>query len=173
MVTKSDASRRRSTFAGAVTFALVFLGALGPLTVPSHAQRSGSAISSSAPASAELGAEVFALNCSVCHGATGLGLDEAREAFPEDHRRCERCHRPGNPPTMSLAEIEARQHDLFSIGDPPPLRGAGAIAAVATPEALRAYLQAAMPRYRPGDLSGPEYDALTAFLLEINGRRDR
>jgi mono/diheme cytochrome c family protein len=117
------------------------------------------------------GATVYAESCSVCHGPTGLGLEEAREAFPKDHRRCERCHRPGNRPVMSLAEIEARQHDLFDIGQPPPLVGRDVLAATAAPAALRAYLQAAMPRYRPGALSDSEYEALTAFLLHLNGRR--
>jgi mono/diheme cytochrome c family protein len=117
------------------------------------------------------GAAVFSVACSVCHGATGMGLDEARKDFPPDHRRCYRCHRPSNPPTMALAQIEARQHDLFSIGEPPPLRGSGAFAAAASPAALRAYLAAAMPRSRPGSLSPEEYDALTAYLLYLNGRR--
>jgi mono/diheme cytochrome c family protein len=123
------------------------------------------------PAEVALGARVYAESCSVCHGATGMGLEEARQAFPEDHRRCERCHRPGNPPVMSLAEIEARQHDLFAIGEPPRLVGRDALAATVAPAALRAYLRAAMPRYRPGALSDIEYDALAAFLLDINGRR--
>ena len=124
-------------------------------------------------ASAQLpedGSVVFADHCSVCHGATGLGLVEAKEAFPPDHRRCQRCHKPGNPATMSLAQVELRQHDLFDVGTPPPLRGEGALASHAAPEALRAYVQAAMPRYRPGTLSSREYDAVTEFLLELNGR---
>jgi hypothetical protein len=73
---------------------------------------------------------------------------------------------------MSLAEIEARQHDLFDIGEPPRLAGPDALAATVSPAALRAYLQAAMPRHRPGALSDGEYNALTAFLLDLNGRRN-
>jgi mono/diheme cytochrome c family protein len=120
---------------------------------------------------AEQGAKIFAVNCAVCHGATGLGLDEAKAAFPADHRQCHRCHKPGNPPVMSLVQIEARQHDLFPIGEPPALRGEGALAAIIEPSELREYLRAAMPRYRPGSLSDEEYAALTAFLLHLNGRR--
>jgi mono/diheme cytochrome c family protein len=148
------------TFAGIVTLAAQF--ALSQASPPSADARSSDIA---------FGARFYAESCSVCHGATGLGLAEAREAFPEDHRRCERCHRPGNPAVMSLAEIEARQHDLFDIGEPPALVGGDALAATVTPVALRAYLQAAMPRHRPGALSDSEYDALTAFLLDINGRR--
>lgn len=118
----------------------------------------------------EEGAAVFAAHCSVCHGATGLGLVEAKEAFPADHRRCQRCHKPGNPPTMTLAQVELRQHNLFDVGTPPPLRGEGALASHAAPEALRAYVEASMPRYRPGTLSSDEYDAVTDFLLQLNGR---
>lgn len=117
-----------------------------------------------------MGAEVYAANCSVCHGATGRGLVEAKTAFPPDHRDCSRCHKRGNPPTMTLREIETRQHDLFDIGVPPPLKGEGAMAAYAPPEALRAYIAAAMPRYRPGSLTEMEYEAVTEFLLELNGR---
>jgi hypothetical protein len=119
----------------------------------------------------EDGAAVFAANCAVCHGATGLGLAEAKEAFPADHRQCHRCHKPGNPPTMSLIQIEARQHDLFSLGEPPALRGENTLAATVDPAALRDYVQATMPRYRPGTLTDAEYLAVTEFLLQLNGRR--
>ncbi|MEX2541917.1 MAG: hypothetical protein WD314_08910 [Trueperaceae bacterium] len=137
---------------------------------PEREDRGGAQDPSAHDAPAQYGAEVYAQRCAVCHGATGMGLLEARAAFPADHRRCERCHRPGNPPTMSLEQIEARQHDLFALGDPPALVGTEALAASATPAALRAFLQATMPRYRPGWLSGEEYDALTAFLLQLNDR---
>lgn len=116
------------------------------------------------------GERVYARYCSVCHGVTGLGLEEAREAFPEDHRRCSRCHRPGNPPTMSYEEIETRQHNMFDIGVPPPVRGEGSMAALADRDALWQYLAATMPRWNPGSLSDAEYRAVAEFLLELNGR---
>ncbi|MEX2534344.1 MAG: c-type cytochrome [Trueperaceae bacterium] len=118
----------------------------------------------------EAGAKVYANSCSVCHGVTGLGLAEAKEAFPADHRHCQRCHKSGNPPSMTLATIEMRQHDLFDIGEPPAIRGEGTLASHATPEALRAYLEATMPRYRPGSLSDDEYAAVTVYLLHLNDR---
>ena len=71
---------------------------------------------------------------------------------------------------MTLRQVEMRQHDLFDIGVPPPLLGEAAMAANAPPEALLAYVSAAMPRYRPGTLSDAEYAAVTEFLLELNGR---
>ena len=130
----------------------------------------GEPILGQAAAVAPEGAELFAANCSVCHGETGAGFAEAKLAFPPDHRRCTRCHKSGNPPTMTLKQVEARQHDLFDVGDPPALRGEGAMAAHASPEALRAYVAATMPRYRPGTMTEEEYAAVTDFLLALNGR---
>lgn len=107
---------------------------------------------------------LYRLNCAVCHGATGLGYAEAREAFPADHRRCTRCHKPNNPAVMALEDI-TDDHDLFSLGDPPALRGPEAPRAFATTEALKAYLRAAMPRYEPGRLADEEYALLAELLL--------
>lgn len=124
--------------------------------------------------------ELYAWHCAVCHGATGGGLDEAKLAFPRDHRECTRCHRPSNRVVQPLDQPFV-DNDMFSIGDPPALHATGAgsggggaapLASVASPEALQAYLAATMPRYDPGRLSDEEYRALTAFLLEINGRHD-
>lgn len=117
----------------------------------------------------ERGAELYRLNCAVCHGATGLGYAEARAAFPPDHRRCTRCHRPNNRAVMSLEEI-TDDHDLFSLGDPPALRGDGALAAFPNALALNAYNAAAMPRYEPGRLAAQAYLDITAWLLAENGR---
>lgn len=114
------------------------------------------------------GEAVYSRHCSVCHGETGLGLEEARDAFPDDHRRCTRCHRPGNPPTMSYAQVEARQHNLFDIGTPPPVRGDDSMAAHSGRDSLRQYVAATMPRWNPGSLSSAEYAAVTEFLLELN-----
>jgi mono/diheme cytochrome c family protein len=125
-----------------------------------------------APEVVRAGAEAYASNCAVCHGDTGLGYEEAKLSFPADHRSCTRCHRPGNVREMTFAKMMERQHDLFDVGDPPALRGAGTMTAFAGNDAaLFAYLRATMPRYQPGRLSDAEYEALVAFLrwLEAYG----
>lgn len=119
------------------------------------------------------GAELYAWNCAVCHGATGGGLAEAKLAFPEDERRCIRCHRPSNRIVQPLDQPFI-DNDMFSIGEPPPLHGTGEVpvtlASAADPAAIFRYVRATMPRYDPGRLTDAEYRALTAFLLDMNGR---
>jgi hypothetical protein len=117
-----------------------------------------------------VGAELYDRNCAVCHGDTGLGLDEARLSFPADHRRCTRCHRPGNPAQMTFAQMIEREHDLFDIGRPPSLRGPAALAGFADPVSLWAYTGATMPRYQPGRLTATETRAVVTFLWHANGR---
>ena len=120
------------------------------------------------------GADIYDRNCAVCHGDSALGFAEARRAFPQDHRACTRCHKQNNPQVMSLEQVveEGRDHDLFPIGDPPPLRGADALASLPDPVALFHYIRATMPRYRPGTMADQEYLDVTAFLLAVNGRLD-
>ena len=121
-----------------------------------------------APDVVRAGAKAYAANCAVCHGDTGLGYEEAKLSFPEDHRSCTRCHRPGNVREMTFAKMMERQHDLFDVGHPPPLRGEGTMLAFAGNDAaLFGYLRATMPRYQPGRLSDEEYHALVAFLRWI------
>ncbi len=117
-----------------------------------------------------VGAELYDRNCAVCHGDTALGYAEAKLAFPADHRSCTRCHRPGNPTTMSFETMMERQHDLFDVGSPPALRGGGALAAFGDPVALWAYTGATMPRYQPGRLTDVEVRAIVTFLWHANGR---
>lgn len=116
------------------------------------------------------GEHTYHVVCAACHGNSGLGLDEGRQMFPTTHQTCSRCHRPGNPPLWDATPITPR--NSFAIGQPPALRGASTLPAGAAPPALFAYLRGAMPRYRPGMLTGDEYRALTAFLLALNGRLD-
>jgi mono/diheme cytochrome c family protein len=118
----------------------------------------------------DAGAVLFAANCAVCHGRSGGGIAEARLAFPPDHRHCTRCHKPNNRVVMPLSQME-NDHDMFSIGRPPALRGEG-MAAVAPPTALFAYVRATMPRYEPGRLSDAEYWKIVAFLTDLNHRDD-
>lgn len=117
------------------------------------------------------GAALYAFNCAVCHGEAGGGLEEAKLAFPEDHRNCTRCHRPNNRVIQPLTQPFI-DNDMFSIGDPPPLHDPTGLAAQADPVALLAYVSATMPRYDPGRLTEDEYRAVTAHLLTINGRTD-
>lgn len=126
------------------------------------------------PAFLAAAAELYAWNCAVCHGKTGGGLEEAKLAFPADHRICTRCHRPSNRVVQPLDQPFIG-NDMFSIGEPPALHGRDsgrALAAVAEPAALHAYIMATMPRYDPGRLSDEEYWALTALLLHLNGREE-
>jgi len=66
-------------------------------------------------------------------------------------------------------------NDMFSLGTPPALHsspgGPLPLAGTASATALWAYLSATMPRYEPGRQSQEEYWLLTAFLLDMNGRK--
>lgn len=110
------------------------------------------------------GAELYAFHCSTCHGATGLGLDEARLHFPADHAYCERCHNPLNPARMTIEQMQSQQ-TAFAVGDPPPLTDPERMARFGTAGNLYRYLQVAMPRWNPGSLSDDGYLAVTAHLL--------
>ena len=122
------------------------------------------------------GRSIFALRCAVCHGDTGGGFEEARLAFPEDHRRCESCHKPSNPKlqaqmgsrSFETARGRAVRGNAFSIGNAPPLHGAGALRAFGDAEALQAYIHTAMPRHAPGTLNSEQSYALAAFLAKLN-----
>lgn len=115
-----------------------------------------------------LGAELYYENCSVCHGDTGLGYAEAKTAFPEEERRCEQCHRPKNPPQMVMEQMD--YNFAFSLGNPPALRGDAAPHSLGNGATLYSYVRSAMPRPFPGTLSEKEALAITAFLLEANGK---
>lgn len=117
-----------------------------------------------APDTVVRGAATYERNCSVCHGDTALGYEEAKLAFPAGHRACTQCHRTGNAREMSWDVIDARGHDLFDVGDPPALRGPGALVGFADDAVLFAYTRATMPRYQPGRLTDAEYTDLVAFM---------
>ncbi|MGL4608580.1 MAG: c-type cytochrome [Trueperaceae bacterium] len=109
------------------------------------------------------GAEAYDLVCSNCHGNTGLGISEGRAEFLPEHQRCEKCHRPHNAPTM--ANVKISEKNSFNIGEPPALNDLSKFGSAA---GLNVYIQAAMPRHNPGQLSEQEYLDITAFLLVLN-----
>jgi mono/diheme cytochrome c family protein len=109
------------------------------------------------------GAEVYDLVCSNCHGNTGLGIEEGRAEFLPEHQRCEKCHRPNN--AAKKVDVDISDRNSFNIGKPPSLHE---LAKFGSAAGLKAYLQAAMPRYEPGRLSDEEYLDITAFLLALN-----
>lgn len=115
------------------------------------------------------GAEYYDWNCAVCHGDTALGFEEAKLAFPEDHRHCTRCHKQNNPAQKSVMQTQLTPHNAFSIGHPPALRGEGALAAFPNAALLHKFISTTMPRYEPGRLADEKYWDITAFLLELNG----
>jgi hypothetical protein len=117
------------------------------------------------------GAELYSFHCAACHGNTGLGIAEARLAFPEDHRDCESCHKPGNPKKAAdIPTIETNERNCFALGEPPVLRSSEALSTFANAQVLYSYIQATMPRWQPNNLTTEEYLDITAFLLAFNSR---
>lgn len=113
------------------------------------------------------GEGLYRANCAVCHGATALGFEEAKGAFPEEHQRCQKCHKVNNSPLWNLKN--SVHNNMFALGTPPALRGEGTLHAYPDAAALFHYLRATMPRPQPGRLTDAEYLDLTAFLLELQG----
>ena len=117
------------------------------------------------------GGELYRRKCAVCHGPTALGFDEARAAFPEEDRHCERCHKTNNPRIWN--QKTTIHNNMFSLGTPPALRGESTLHAFKDADALFQYIRATMPRYAPGRLTNEEYLDITAFLLTLRGASPR
>jgi mono/diheme cytochrome c family protein len=164
-VTPAAAARSRLPY----MLGAVMWGTLMAVVLTAGGPTSTAAPPAEAPADlAARGAELYAFNCSTCHGATGGGFDEARAAFPDDHRDCVRCHGPRNPAVMTPHEISIYQ-TAFSLGEAPPLTDAEALARYGTAGALYRSIRATMPRWYPGRLSDEEYRAITAHVLRLSG----
>ncbi len=114
------------------------------------------------PTQLEQGRYLYWLNCMPCHGDKGQGLtDEFRALYVEDADCWARgCHggRTGDQgfpiPHMVPAIIS-------STGTLPPF---------ATPQQLFEFLRATHPPQHPGLLPDDQYWAITAYLLDQNGR---
>ena len=146
-------------------FGAVLLAVFIPLLALPFASASREGDEAESAAQRERGAAVYALRCAVCHGKTGQGLNEARLAFPEDHRRCTRCHKQGNAARMATPFVD---NNMFDTGDAPALVGEEKLVAFPNAAVLHSYIRAAMPRHAPGSLAEAEYWDVTAHLLELN-----
>ena len=112
------------------------------------------------PSQADKGSQVYWLSCLPCHGDRGQGLtDEFIQTYPVEDQNCweSGCHgkRPYDKgftlPTAIPAVIGPQTLQRFSN------------AAV-----LRAYIFAAMPYWKPGNLTEEESWQVTAFILREN-----
>ena len=116
------------------------------------------------PTQADVGAQVYWLNCQPCHGDQGQGLtDEWRAQYPPEDQNCwnSGCH--GERPYESGFKLP--QHV-------PAVIGPGTLTRFATAADLYAFISRAMPFQAPGSLKPDEYWAVTAFLVRAQGRGD-
>ena len=100
------------------------------------------------PSQADLGAQNYWLYCLPCHGDRGQGLtDEFRETYPPEEVNCWQsgCH--GERPYDNGFKLPAGI---------PALVGADALQKFPNAAILQAYIQAAMPFWKPGSLAEEE-----------------
>ena len=117
-----------------------------------------------APSQADRGAQVYWLSCLPCHGDRGQGLtEEFRQTYPPEDRNCwdSGCH--GERPYDNGFKLPAGI---------PALVGTDALQKFPNAAVLQAYIQPAMPFWKPGSLAEDDSWAVTAFLLRQNGLRD-
>jgi cytochrome c len=114
------------------------------------------------PTQADLGAQVYWLNCQPCHGDRGQGLtDEWRAQYPPEDQYCwgRGCH--GERPYENGFRLPTHV---------PAVIGPDALRRFATAADLTGYVSRAMPFQAPASLPSNDYWAVTAFLLRESGR---
>jgi len=112
------------------------------------------------PSQADRGAQVYWLSCLPCHGDIGQGLtDEFRLTYPPEEQNCwaSGCH--GNQPYDNGFTIPKYI---------PPIMGPATLQKFSNAAALRSYIFATMPYWKPGSLAEEETWQITAFLLREN-----
>lgn len=112
------------------------------------------------PSQADLGALVYWYRCMPCHGERGQGLtQEFRETYPPEDQNCwnRGCH--GDRPYENGFTLPMVV---------PPIIGPGALQKFPSAARLEAFIAAAMPFSKPGDLSADDNWKVTAFLLRQN-----
>lgn len=113
------------------------------------------------PSQLDEGKLIFWSVCMACHGDTGQGLTDAwRDSFGED-RDCwtSKCHASNHPPQgFEFPRLV------------PSLAGEGRLLRFVNAKQLYEYNLAKMPWWNPGSLTEAKALAVTATLLELNGR---
>ncbi len=114
------------------------------------------------PTQLEKGRHLFWLNCMTCHGDKGQGLtDEFRSLYVEDANCWARgCH-AGHNGDQGFPIPRVVPAIISSSGELPPF---------ATAQELFQYLRSTHPPQNPGFMPDEDYWALTAYLLDQNGR---
>ncbi|HSH02193.1 MAG TPA: c-type cytochrome [Anaerolineae bacterium] len=110
---------------------------------------------------ADIGAEIYRLVCSTCHGDKGQGLtDEWRQTLDPANQNCwqSKCHASNYP-----VDGFALPHYV------PPVVGPAFTTKFKTAADVNLFIRTAMPYQVPGTLLPSEYWQLTAYLLTING----
>ena len=148
-----------------VTPTFTFLPASSPTILPAPTatiDRLAEPQLPSNPTQLELGRHLYWLNCMPCHGDRGQGLtDEFRRLYVEDANCWARgCHGgkvgdTGFPVPRNVPAI------ISSSGDLPPFPSA---------KALFEYLRSTHPPQNPGFMPDSDYWAITAYVLNQNGR---
>jgi len=112
------------------------------------------------PSQADVGAQVFWLNCQPCHGDLGQGLTQDWiNQYPPEDRNCwdSGCH--GDRP----------YDDGFTLPRfVPAVIGPDTLLRFNSAADLHTYMARAMPFNAPGSLTAEDYWALTAFLLRAH-----
>jgi mono/diheme cytochrome c family protein len=112
------------------------------------------------PSQADKGAQVYWLACLPCHGDRGQGLaEEFKQTYPEEDRNCwnSGCH--GERPYENGFTLPKTI---------PPVIGDGMLQKFPDALALRSYIFATMPFWKPGSLTDEEAWQVTAFVLREN-----
>ena len=131
--------------------------------LPSMSDPLATPVMPESPTQLDVGRNAYYHHCMPCHGDRGQGLtDEWREVWVDDHQNCwyRGCHSgrsgeegffiPRGVPAVMDTDHELSQFSSASL--------------------LFAYLQESHPPQRPNSLEESEYWALTAFILDANGR---
>jgi len=109
----------------------------------------------------EVGALIYYLVCSTCHGDHGQGLtDEGVDPTDRKDINCwqSKCHASNHP------------IDGFKLPHTiPPIVGPHMASKYLSAQELYEFVSTSMPWYAPGSLTSQEYWQVTAYVLSING----